>query len=100
MDDVNDNKECISWCYFFNYRKSNFSHLKVSKPSHDICKECYIFFNGNKYVSSATGKAGSDSDWDTDTEEEESNDDNDDKGYDDKEEEEGNNNNNLIMAEG
>ena len=100
IDNVNNNKECISWCYFFNYWKSNFSHLKVSKPSHDIYKECYIFFNCNKYFSSATEKAGSESNWDNKEEEEEDSDwDN------NKEEVENSDNdedkgNNLIMAEG
>ena len=30
---------------FYYFWREHFNHLKVSKSSKDICKECYVFFN-------------------------------------------------------
>ena len=53
IDDAENVHNCISWYYFHTYWKKFFPQLKVSKSSEDICKECYVFFNRNKYKSSA-----------------------------------------------
>ena len=42
-------KECITWAMFHLFWKEHFYYMKVSKCSEDICRECYIFFNRNKY---------------------------------------------------
>ena len=42
-------KECITWSMFHLFWKEHFYHMKVSNCSEDICRECYIFFNRNKY---------------------------------------------------
>ena len=42
-------KECITWEMFHLFWKEHFYYMKVSKSSEDIYRECYIFFNRNKY---------------------------------------------------
>ena len=46
-----DQKDTISWSTFFNYWNGHFSHLRVSQPHEDICKECYVFANRQRYVT-------------------------------------------------
>ena len=59
IDDINS-KECISWCMFHNFWRDHFTDLKVSKCSEDICKECYVFFNRNKFFVSSDNRDDSD----------------------------------------
>ena len=49
LPDHPNEKECITWAMFHLYWKEHYHYLKVSKSSKDICRECYIFFNRNKY---------------------------------------------------
>ena len=46
-----EQKECIQWSSYFRYWGNEFSHLKVGKPSEDICSYCFMFANRHKYRS-------------------------------------------------
>jgi hypothetical protein len=44
-DAVLDFDELPSWKAFDLYWSPNFPHLKIPKPSRDICGECYVYAN-------------------------------------------------------
>jgi hypothetical protein len=50
LPDEEDRKEGIpSWTAYRMFWKKHYDHLKVSKPSEDICGFCYKFHNAYKY---------------------------------------------------
>lgn len=44
-------KECIPYSSYFRFWGTEYSHLKVGKPSEDICSYCFMFANRHKYRS-------------------------------------------------
>jgi hypothetical protein len=49
----------VSWGCFYRVWRRDFGHIKVSKPSEDICNLCVAFANRHKYKSSEDSEANS-----------------------------------------
>ena len=47
----------LSFTSYYNLWKSNFLHLKVSRPIEDICQYCFVFANRHRYLANHSAVA-------------------------------------------
>ena len=46
-----DPGEYVTWPTYMRLWKRDFKNLKVSRPSEDICKDCYVFANRHRHLA-------------------------------------------------
>jgi hypothetical protein len=60
VDDEANSPQYVSLSCFYSVWQCNFGHIKVSKPSEDICNLCDAFANRHKYQLSEEANSSSD----------------------------------------
>jgi hypothetical protein len=59
VKEVGDNgKEFVSLQTYFDFWKSEYPHLKISRPVEDICLYCFAFSNWHRYLASHSYQSG------------------------------------------
>jgi hypothetical protein len=44
-----DPQQIVSWTFFHQYWKKYNAHIIIRRATHDICDDCYVFYNQVKY---------------------------------------------------
>ena len=75
-----ERKSVVPWTTYHRYWKQNHKHIKVNRPSEDICGLCYKFFNRHKFsvctaiLSETSGRSDGESSATTSTSDDETSD--------------------------